>query len=134
MLASLFWRNILLNLVGEEDDTNLVVVLYGTERQCGGNLGHHVALGLPLRSKVERTAHIDEQHHGEFALLLKHLDVWSVEARRDIPVDVPDVVAKLILAHLAERHSPSLEGRMVLSGEDICAQSARLDLYLPYFL
>ena len=134
MLAPLLGRNILLNLVGEEDNANLVVVLYGTERQCGCNLSHHVALSLTLSAKVERTAHIDEQHHCEFALLLKHLDVWAVESCRDIPVDVPDVVAKLIFAHLAKRHSPSLEGRVVLSGKDIRAQSSRLYLYLPYFL
>ncbi len=50
-----------------------------------------------------------------------------------VPIDVTNVIAKLILPDLREGHAPAFEGRMVLSGEDILTQPAGLDLYLPYF-
>ena len=134
MLASLFRRDVFFYLVREEDDANLVVVLDGTERQRGSYLRHHVALHLHLRAEVERAADVYQQHHRQLAFLLEHLHVGPVEARRDVPVDVAHVVAVLILAHLAEGHTPAFEGRMVLPCEDVRAQTARLDLYLPYFL
>ena len=34
VLATLLWWDKLLDVIGEEDDTNLVVVLYGAESQC----------------------------------------------------------------------------------------------------
>ena len=131
--AFLGW-NIFLYLVGEEDDADLVVILDGTEGEGSGNLRHHVALGLHLGTEVERTADIYHEHHGELAFLLKNLDVRAVEAGSDVPVDVAYVIAELVLPHLTERHTASLESRVVLSGKDIRTQATRLYLYLAYFL
>ena len=57
-----------------------------------------------------------------------------MKASCDIPVNISNVVAKLVFPNLRESHSPTLEGRMILAGEDVLAQSASLDLDLPNFL
>ena len=41
------------------------------------------------------------------------------------------IIAVLIFAHLGKGHSPTLEGRMILTSEDVLTQSASLDFYLP---
>ena len=132
VLASLLGWNVFLYLVGEEHHPNFVVVLNGTESDCGGYLRHHVALQLSLRAEVERAADVDEQHDGQLALFLKDLDVGTVETCRHIPVNVAHVVAVLVLAHLAEGHTAPLEGGMVLPRKDVGAQSTGFDFNLPY--
>ena len=51
-----------------------------------------------------------------------------------VPVDVADVVAVLIFAHLAEHHAATLERRVVLTGEYVLRQTLGLDLDFSYFL
>ena len=119
VLAAFLGRDILLYLIGEEDHANLVVVLNGTESQRGGNLRHHVLLQLHLRTELQRARNVNQQHHGQLALLLKDLHIRTMKPGRHIPVNVTHIIPELILAHLAEGHSPTLEGRMVLSGEDV---------------
>ena len=48
---------------------------------------------------------------------VKTLTYGVVHARGDVPVDGADVVARLVLAHLGERHAPALEDRVVLARE-----------------
>ena len=134
MLTTFLRRDVLLDLVGEEDHTDLVVVLDGTERQGSRNLRHHLLLHLVLRTELQGSADVDEQHHGKLALFLEHLDIRTVEACGYVPVDIAHIITKLILTYFAERHSPTLEGRMVLSGEDVVTQSACLDLDLANLL
>ena len=134
MLAALLGRNVFLNAVREECHADLVVILDGREGDGGGNLGHHVALHLALRTEVQRATDVDHQHDGQLALLLEHLHVGAVEAGGHVPVDVAHVVAILVFAHLAEGHTPALEGRVVLPCEDVRTQAARLDFNLPDFL
>ena len=110
MLSSLLGRDILLNSVGKEDDTYLVVVLNGTEGQGGSYLGCQVALHLAHRTEVERATHIHEQHDGELSFLFEHLDERAMETGCHVPVDVSHVVAILVFAHLGKGHSPALEG------------------------
>ena len=130
MLAPLLRRDELLDAVGEEDDTNLVVVLDGTERQGGSNLRGHIALGLHNGTEVQTAADIHQEHHRQLALLLKDLDKGLIETRGDVPLDVTDVVAILVLPHLAEGHTASFEGRVVLPRKDIAGESTGLDFNL----
>ena len=119
MLTAFLRWDILLNLIGEEHHTNLIIVLYGAEGDGGSNLRHHVTLHLLLGTEIERAADIDKQHHCQLTLLFEHLHIRTVEAGCHIPVDVAHIIAKLIFAHLAEGHSPTLEGRVILTGEDV---------------
>ena len=131
MLSSFLRRNVLLDTVREEDDTYLVIVLNGTEGECGSNLSSQIALHLLHRTEIERPADVYEQHHGKFPFLFKHLDVRLMKAGGHVPVDVSHIIAILIFAHLSKGHSPTLEGRMILTSEDVLTQSASLDFYLP---
>ena len=54
-----------------------------------------------------------------------------MKAGGHVPVDVSHIIAVLIFAHLGKGHSPTLEGRMILTSEDVLTQSASLDFYLP---
>src|SRR6185503_585688 len=65
-----------------------------------------------------RSGEIDQEHHGQLALLHVLLDVGVAHARGDVPVDVPDVVAELVLPHLRELHAASLEDGVVLPARD----------------
>ena len=130
MAAALLRRDEFLHLVAEEQGSDLVVVEYRAETQHCGNLGKQVALGLHGGSEESRTAHVDKEHDRQFPLLLEHLHVRGAEARRDVPVHGTDVVAPMVLTHLAERHTASLERRMVFPGEDLVGQGLGPDLYL----
>ena len=130
MLASILWRNILLYTVGEEDDTDLVIVLNGRESDRRSDFCSQLALHLLRSTEVQRPRDVDEQHHRELTLLLKDLDIRMVEAGRDVPVNIPDIVAELIFTHLGESHTLAFKGRVVLSREDVLTQSPGFDLYL----
>ena len=130
VLAALLGRDKLLHFVAEEDDTHLVVVLDGREGYGGTDFGHHLALGNAHSTKILAAAHVHEKHHREFAFLLIDLDIGAVVARGDIPVDVAHVITVLVLAHLAESHTPALESRVVLAGEYVLRQALCLDFYL----
>ena len=119
MLTPLLGRDIFFNPVREEHHPDLIVILDGTEGNRGSNLGHHVTFHLFLCTKIQRSTDIDEQHHRHLTLFLEDLHVWTVETRCHIPVDVTHIIAELILTHLAKSHTPTLEGRMVLTCKDV---------------
>ena len=57
-----------------------------------------------------------------------------VEAGGDVPVNIPDIVPKLIFTHLGESHTLAFKGRVVLAREDVLTQSSGFDLYLSDLL
>jgi len=61
----------------------------------------------------------------------KLLSVGLAEARRDVPVDVPNVVAELVLDDLVELHAASAEGRAILAAEHILHSMAHAPLHPP---
>lgn len=134
VFTTFFGRYILLNLIGEEDHSYLVVVLNGAEGQCGGNLSDHILFRLNLCAELQRTTDVDEKHHSQLTLFLKHLHIRSMEASGYVPIDVAHIVAILVFTHFAECHTTPFEGRVILTSEDIIAQTSGLDFYLPNFL
>ena len=102
VLTSLLWRNILLNAIGEEHHTNLVVVLHCAEGDGSSYLGSHHRLHTLACAEIERARDINQQHNGKFAFLLKHFHVRLAETCCDIPIYVANVIAKLILANLGK--------------------------------
>jgi hypothetical protein len=57
-----------------------------------------------------------------------------VKTGGNIPVDVPDIITILVFPHFAKSHTPSFEATVVVPRKDLARQTARFDLYLPYFL
>ena len=104
--------------------------MHSAEGDGSSNLSSHHRLHTLACAEIERPRDINQQHNGEFALLLKHFHVRLAETCCDIPVYVANVIAKLILANLGKRHTPTLKGRMVLACEYVLAQTLRLDFYL----
>jgi hypothetical protein len=130
MAAALLRGDELFDPVRKEDAAHLVVVLRGGEGQHGGDFGDDVLFQPVGRTEHARGRHVDQQHHRQFAFLLVDLDVGFARAGRDVPVDVPHVVARTVLPHFGKRHAPPAESRMVLSGEDLVGKTAGLDLDL----
>ena len=58
-------------------------------------------LGLG-RAEVDGRAQVEEEPRGDLAVLLVLADVRRVHPRRDVPVDVADVIAELVLAQVGE--------------------------------
>ena len=82
------------------------------------------------RAEPPGRRHVDDQQHGHLALLAEQLHVRLVHARRDVPVDEPDVVAGDVRAHLLERDAAALEDGVVLARHPIAHQALGDDLDL----
>ena len=130
MALALGGRDELLDAVGEEYTTHLIVVLRRREGQHGSYLGHQILFRALGRAKQTRAADIDHEHHRQLALLLVDLDVGLRRASCNVPVDIAHVITRPIFTHLAERHTTSAKSSVILSGKNLIRQPARLDLYL----
>ena len=80
-----------------------------------------------------RTTDVYQQHHGQFSFFFKYFYIGLVVTSGHIPVDVSNVVSKLIIAHLAEGHSSSLERTVVFSRKNMVRETACFDLYFTDF-
>ena len=119
MLTTFLGRDVFLNLIREKHDPNLIIVLNSAESDGGGNLSHHITFHLLLRTEIERATDVNQQHHRQFTFFLEHLHIGTMETGCHIPVDVTHIITKLIFAHLAKGHTPTLECRMILTSEDV---------------
>ena len=93
----------------EREEADLVAVLDRGEGQQRTELDRGLELAAPARAELLRGRDIDEQHHGELALLDESLDVRLAGARGDVPVDRADVVAGDVRTHLVELHAAPFE-------------------------
>ena len=102
--------------VGEEQRTDAVVVSRGGERQHGGDLHRQPCFGVRA-AEVQRTGLVHDEQEGELALFHERLDEGMAHARRDIPVDRPEVIAVLIGADFRELDALAAEDGAVFAGE-----------------
>jgi hypothetical protein len=78
-----------------------------------------------------RVRRIDEDHDVHFLLVMKLLHVRPIEPREDVPVDEPHVVARRIIAVIAElRARPALR-REMLAARAIGETPRRIDPQPP---
>ena len=124
-------RDVFLDFVSEEDQSDFVVVPNGRECEDGCNLGGEFALGLLTRTEDSGAGKIDNQHHSELPLLDKLLDERVVHARRNIPINRADFIAGLVLANFIEVHSLALENAMVLTRQRFIHKPKTAQLDLP---
>ena len=106
-------------LVLEQQQSHLVVVLDGREREKSRQLDSRIAFRAACRAEVEGCAHIDQEHDRELTLLDVALDVRRADPGGDVPVDGPDIVARNVRANLVELHAAAFEHRHVGAGEDV---------------
>ena len=133
MFTTFFRRYKFLYSIREKNNTYLIIVLNGRECQCCSNLGHHILFHLLNSTKLQTTGNIYHQHHCQFTFFLKHLNIRFVETRRYVPVDVANIITKLIFTHFGKCHTPTLESRMILACKNIVRQSACLCFDLTNF-
>ena len=134
MFFPLLRRNKFLDLIREKHHTDLIVILYSRKSQCRSDLRNNLFLHYVHGTKVSTTRYIDQQHHGQFALFFEHLYIRAHIAGGHVPVDIADIVAVLILAYFAERHTTTFKGRVVLSCKNIAGQAAGLYFNSPNLL
>jgi hypothetical protein len=128
VLAAAAGRDEHLDLVGEADQADAVVVADRREGEGGGEAGDEVALVEVAAAEVEAGRHVDEEHHRQLALLGEQLDVGLAGAGGDVPVDRAHVVAGGVLADLGEGDALALEDGLVRAGEVLVDQARGLDL------
>jgi hypothetical protein len=122
---ALLGRHEALDAIGEEDEPTRSLFLMALKARSAETSATVSTLGRPRCAELLGGREVHEEHHGHLALLGEHLHVGLVHARRDVPVDEAHVVARLVLAHLAEGHAAALEDgvvptRELLVGEPRC--------------
>src|ERR1019366_3781593 len=55
-----------------------------------------------LRTEIDRRAQIEQEPRGELALLVVDPDVRRLQARGDVPIDVTNVIVKLVFAQVGQ--------------------------------
>ncbi len=127
------WRDEFLDLIGKQNQANLVVVANCREGQHGGNLRRQLPFRLFVRAKQTGAADIHYQHQRQFAFLDEFLDEGMIHAGRHVPINGAHLVTRLILADLVEIHPLPLEHAMVLPSERFTHEPIRANLDLPDF-
>ena len=131
MRAAFLWRNKKFNPIGEEDETDFVVIADRAECKQTRDFRSQLALGLRNTSEVPGCADVDNEHHGEFTFLCKFFYECGAQARRHVPVDCANFVTWLVFAHIFKIHSSAFEDAVVIAGERGFDQTARLDFEGP---
>jgi hypothetical protein len=85
-------------------------------------------------AEIPRRAYVDDQDHRQFSLFGEFLHECRAKPRRDVPIDRPYLVTRLVLAHVLEVHPASLENAVVITREHRLHETLRLDLKRADFL
>jgi hypothetical protein len=124
-------RHVLLDPVGRKHGAHPVVVPRRRQREHRADLGGEVALGAAHAAEAGGGAQIGHEEHRQLPLFEVALHVGGAQPRGDVPVDGPDVVARLILPHLGELDPAAPERAPVLAGHDVPHEVAGHDLQPP---
>ncbi|CAI8307438.1 MAG: Uncharacterised protein [Bacteroidota bacterium] len=134
MRLPLFGRNKKFYFIGKKEKPNFIVVLQGRKGKGCCNFGNRIAFELLLCSKIGRATNIYQKHKRKLAFFFKNLYVRFLIARSNIPIYGTDIVAILVLTHLAKGHTTTFKGTLIFPPKNMIAQSAGFNLNLPNFL
>ena len=134
MFTPLLRGDKLLDLIREENYADLIIILDRRESESGSNFGHTFLLSDSASAEITASAHVNEEHDGEFTFLLIDLNVRFVVARSNVPIDIADIVAGHILSDFGENYTAPLECAVILTGKDVLAQATSFDLDLTDLL
>ena len=88
-------------------------------REQAGDRGDEVdqlgALERLHRAEIHRGAQVEQEPGGDLAVFDVLADVGGVHARRDVPVDIADVVARLVLAQVGKVDAVAVEEAAVVA-------------------
>ncbi len=102
-----------------EDRAHAVPVSRQQARERRDEVDEHAALqpvGLG-RAEIDRRAEVEQEPRRDLAVLVVLADVRRVHPRRDVPVDVADVVAVLVFAQVGEVDAVAAEQAPVVALE-----------------
>ena len=116
VLAAFFGRDEKFDLVGVNEEADLVVILDGGECEESRERSHDFALHLLARTKFGATGSVDHEEHGHFAFFDEFFDVRRAGSCRHVPVNRTHVIAGHVFANFAEFHTVAFEGTVVSSG------------------
>ena len=100
------------------------------DRQQSRDVRGQLPLGDARCAEPRARGNVHRQIDVELALFAVFLDVRSVHARGDVPIDAPHVVAGLVLADLLEIEPGPAKDTAVGAHESLVGEDARLDLHL----
>jgi hypothetical protein len=94
--------------------------------ECEGlrhqQLGHHaykihhdLSLGLAVAAKVHRATQVQQKPRTDFAVFLVLPDKRRLHACRDIPIDVPDIVMRLVFTQVSQLQARTSEQGFVIA-------------------
>ena len=132
--AAFLRRDEKLDLIGKENQPDLVVVPDRAEGEEAGDFGRELALRLRDAAEISRSAHIDHEHDRELAFLGEFFHKGVAEPRRHVPIDRANFVAGLVLAHVLEIHPAPFEDAVVIAREGGLHETFGLDLERADFL
>ena len=133
MGQSFFWRNEFFDLIAEKDHPDFIIVLDRAKGKNSCDLGDHFLFQLMLCSELIGTAHIDQEHHGQFAFFIKNLNEGMIKTSGNIPVNASDIIAELVFPDFTESHSLPFEDAVVVAGKDLIRQAPCFNFDLPNF-
>ena len=85
-----------------EQRADAIAVAREDASEHGDKLGRHRFLLHVVRAEIDRRAQVEQEPGGDFALLVVLAHVGRGETSGDVPVDVPHIVAVLVLAKVGE--------------------------------
>ncbi len=109
----LSWRDELLNSVGKQKQANSVVAANCCQDKRSSDLSSQFAFQFPLCSKKQRWAYVNDDENSQFPFVPKLFDIGFAHPRRHIPINHPDIVARLILPHFLKLKPLSFEDAFV---------------------
>ena len=128
MRAAFLRRDEKLDLIGEKNEPDFVVVADRAEGEQAGHFRGELALRLRDAAEVARRADVDDQHHRQLALFREFLHEGGAEPRGHVPVDRANFVARLVFAHVFEIHPAPFEDAVVIARESRLHETLGLDL------
>src|SRR4029453_11667706 len=105
----------LLHLLPVEDRADAVAVSGEEPRDDADEVHQEVALERARRPEIHRRRQVEQEVRGDLPVLEEFANVWKVESRGDVPVDVAHVVARDVLADVREVETLPAEDRAVVA-------------------
>jgi hypothetical protein len=103
------------DLVAVEERADAIAVARQDAREHRDELAGDRFLLEILRAEIDRRGEVEQEPRGDFALFQVLAHVRRGEARGDVPVDVPDVVAVHVLAQVGEVEAVAAEERSIVA-------------------